>query len=169
MYDSNNTIRKSEAWGNILNTYHTSQVSSIRTSLWMRFNIPRRYHIDDSCNDDQLWSPGLFDYGQNSMGIVNQIETFMRPTWGPPGSCLPQICWPHGPCCQGKHAVQMSSYTGSPLGGGRTCRGYNWATYPNKLYYHIPGFSGKSHLTMDTSLFLVVVGTALRRKGRIRW
>ena len=30
----------------------------------------------------------------------SQIAKFMVPTWGPPGSCRPQMtpCWPHEPC-----------------------------------------------------------------------
>ena len=33
---------------------------------------------------------------------VTQIANFMVPTWGPPGSCRPQMgpCWPHEPCYQ---------------------------------------------------------------------
>ena len=33
----------------------------------------------------------------------SQVARFMGPTWGPPGSCRPQmaICWPHEPCYQG--------------------------------------------------------------------
>ena len=32
-----------------------------------------------------------------------QIARFTWPTWGPPGSCRPQVgpCWPHEPCYQG--------------------------------------------------------------------
>ena len=38
------------------------------------------------------------------MGIETQITKFMGPTWGPPGSCRPQMgpCWPHEPCYQGR-------------------------------------------------------------------
>ena len=37
-----------------------------------------------------------------------QIAKFMGPTWGPPGSCRPQLapCWPHEPCYQGSHSEQ---------------------------------------------------------------
>ena len=33
----------------------------------------------------------------------SQITKFMGPTWGPPGSCRPQMgpCWPLEPCYQG--------------------------------------------------------------------
>ena len=33
----------------------------------------------------------------------SQITRFMGPTWGPPGSCRPQMgpCWSHEPCYQG--------------------------------------------------------------------
>ena len=33
----------------------------------------------------------------------SQIAKYMGPTWGPPGSCRPQMgpCWPHEPCYQG--------------------------------------------------------------------
>ena len=36
-------------------------------------------------------------------GKPPQIAKFMGPTWGPPGSCRPQMgpCWPHEPCYQG--------------------------------------------------------------------
>ena len=36
---------------------------------------------------------------------ATQITKFMGPTWGPPGSCRPQMgpCWPHEPCYLGKH------------------------------------------------------------------
>ena len=32
--------------------------------------------------------------------LYSQIAKFMGPTWGPPGSCRPQMgpCWPHEPC-----------------------------------------------------------------------
>ena len=35
---------------------------------------------------------------------LSQIAKFMGPTWGPPGSCRPQMgpCWPHEPCYQGR-------------------------------------------------------------------
>ena len=36
--------------------------------------------------------------------VYTQIAKFMGPTWGPPGSCRPQMlapCWPHEPCYQG--------------------------------------------------------------------
>ena len=34
---------------------------------------------------------------------TSQIARFMGSTWGPPGSCRPQMvpCWPHEPCYQG--------------------------------------------------------------------
>ena len=34
---------------------------------------------------------------------TTQIARSMGPTWGPPGSCRPQMgpCWPHEPCYQG--------------------------------------------------------------------
>ena len=43
---------------------------------------------------------------------LSQIARFMGPTWGPPGSCRPQvgpICWPHKPCDQGSHTKYHSS------------------------------------------------------------
>ena len=35
---------------------------------------------------------------------------FMGPTWGPPGSCRPQIgpCWPHEPCSLGRWSIGVS-------------------------------------------------------------
>ena len=35
--------------------------------------------------------------------VYTQITKFMGPTWGPPGSCRPQMgpCWPYEPCYQG--------------------------------------------------------------------
>ena len=35
--------------------------------------------------------------------MITQKTKFMGPTWGPPGSCRPQMapCWPHEPCYQG--------------------------------------------------------------------
>ena len=41
----------------------------------------------------------------------SQIANFMGPTWGPPGSCRPQMgpCWPHEPCYQGCFMAYCSS------------------------------------------------------------
>ena len=35
--------------------------------------------------------------------LTTQIAKFVGTTWGPPGSCRPQLgpCWPHEPCNQG--------------------------------------------------------------------
>ena len=41
-----------------------------------------------------------------SLTTASQIAKFMGPTWGPPGSCRPQVapCWPHESCYQGWHS-----------------------------------------------------------------
>ena len=38
---------------------------------------------------------------------LSQIAKFMGPTWGPPGSCRPQmgLCWPHEPCYRGYYML----------------------------------------------------------------
>ena len=43
--------------------------------------------------------------------VAPQIARFMGPTWGPPGSCRPQMgpCLPHEPCYQGLDAVVMTT------------------------------------------------------------
>ena len=40
-----------------------------------------------------------------------QIVRITGPTWGPPGSCRPQVgpCRPHEPCCQGHHVHRCLS------------------------------------------------------------
>ena len=45
---------------------------------------------------------------------MSQIAKFMGPTWGPPGSCRPQMdpCWPHEACYLGQYllCVVYSAY-----------------------------------------------------------
>ena len=55
------------------------------------------------CKVECEWSP-------------TQIANFMGPTWGPPGSCRPQMCpiWPHELCYQGSD-TSMSQWTESSL------------------------------------------------------
>ena len=41
----------------------------------------------------------------------SEIARFMGPTWGPPGSCWPQMApyWPHELCCQGVYSFGWGS------------------------------------------------------------
>ena len=47
--------------------------------------------------------------------ITTKIAKFMGPTWGPPGSCRPQMgpCWPHEPCYQGSYSVRQHGELGN--------------------------------------------------------
>ena len=60
-----------------------------RTEDWFDINMP------------------FYQYLRNGISFAgrttSQIARFMGPTWGPPGSCRPQMgpCWPHEPCYQG--------------------------------------------------------------------
>ena len=49
---------------------------------------------------------------------ATQIAKFMGPTWGPSGSCRPQMapCWPHEPCYQGSipgHWLNLCNWSDS--------------------------------------------------------
>ena len=52
-----------------------------------------------------------------AINIITQITKSMGPTWGPPGSCQPQMgpCWPHEPCYQGKKGRTWNYSTISQL------------------------------------------------------
>ena len=52
----------------------------------------------------------LLPFWQGKTSWPIQITKFMGPTWGPPGSCRPQMgpCWPHEPCYQGTDACRCT-------------------------------------------------------------
>ena len=56
----------------------------------------------------RLISP-IFRLCLPDMHRSGQVAIFMGPTWGPPGSCRPQIgpCWPHEPCYQGADLTSL--------------------------------------------------------------
>ena len=65
-------------------------------SLWCR-----HYKLENIGN---LAKANIFYRLLLGMGaLAPQIAEFMGPTWGPPGSCRPQMGpgWPHEPCYQG--------------------------------------------------------------------
>ena len=49
------------------------------------------------------WSTNIFQGYFSGTGVYAQKTKFMGPTWGPPGSCRPQMApyWPHESCYQG--------------------------------------------------------------------
>ena len=62
----------------------------------------------------------LFILPRSSLKHINPDSKIHGPTWGPPGSCRPQMspCWPHEPCYQvsqhyplWRHAVPFHGYS----------------------------------------------------------
>ena len=71
-------------------------------------STPRPVHlIKQTCQSyvrprlNSLWAENVVKCIPSS--VESQIAKFMGPTWGPSGSCRPQMgpCWPHEPCYQG--------------------------------------------------------------------
>ena len=61
------------------------------------------WHLKIVLTSKILWWLLLSWFWREVLQIIPQIARFMGPTWGPPGSCQPQMgpCWPHEPCYQG--------------------------------------------------------------------
>ena len=45
----------------------------------------------------------------SELWLLAQVAKFKWPTWGPPGSCRPQVgpCWPHKPCYVGGDGMRV--------------------------------------------------------------
>ena len=79
----------------------------------LTFKIKFQWHLKQDvtlfCQENEYenvngkWGPFCPD---SNILKRTKITKIMGPTWGPPGSCGPQMgpCWPHEPCYQGKYS-----------------------------------------------------------------
>ena len=68
--------------------------------------------------------------------IFTQIAKFMGPTWGPPGSCRPQMgpMLAHESCYQGNFAVSGVPVGGLALSGAKSSADRKMTKFVSRIY-----------------------------------
>ena len=85
------------------------EIHLMSTYFVLMLKLPQFYRVDQIIQFIHIMWMRLVIDSSCSLSFTTQIARFMGPTWGPPGSCRPQMgpCWPHEPCYQGTHMHEL--------------------------------------------------------------